>query len=76
MWQKNVIFNMEHRIGEVVTLPDGKKAEVVEGYCRDCVFRKTLWEKGECWKTDYIGECGDWSRTDGKNIIYKEIKEE
>lgn len=57
---------MEHRIGEVVTLPDGRKVEVVEGFgCKKCVFAKCICNDRFCSPT---------YRTDGKNIIYKEVK--
>ena len=83
---------MEHKIGEIVTLPDGRKAEVVDNDlegngCDMCIFSETI-KKGEhsyshCTAT-YQGKNGfawDWecfhlNRTDGKNIIYKEIKGE
>lgn len=35
---------MEHKIGEILTLPDGRKVEVVEtkhDSCEDCMFNKT-----------------------------------
>ena len=59
---------MEHAIGSIITLPDGRKAEVVEGKCEDetCV----LWDKIECVdKCCYPDE-----RADHKYIIYKEVK--
>lgn len=63
---------MEHRIGEIVTLPDGRKAKVVEGLCPECCFHMRGFEvfcyaprEWKCMKVD---------RTDHKNIIYKEIK--
>lgn len=63
---------MEHRIGEIITLLDGRKAEVVEDkelvQCRVCIFGKTSICKGR--------NCLGVLRTDGKNIIYKEIKED
>lgn len=68
---------MEHAIGTRITLKDGRKAEVVEGPkqgCGECIFRKIP-------KCPYVK--GVWmcrglldERTDGKNIIYKEVKEE
>lgn len=63
--------DMEHKIGEIVTLLDGRKVEVVEipkdmPNCRGCIFCFD-----ECFITP---RCEPWSRTDKKNIIYKEIK--
>ena len=59
---------MEHKIGEIITFPDGRKAEVVEADrrigCTECVWI------GTC------PTCLPRERSDGKNIIYKEIKEE
>lgn len=69
------ISDMEHKIGEIVTMPDGRKAEVVErGYsCELCIFNikrlcyiRTVFEK--C-------NCAALIRTNHKNVIYKEIKE-
>lgn len=72
---------MEHKIGEIVTLPDGRKAEVVEwdGHtkrCDNCIFYK-MWKapyREECLNPDIYVKCCACERTDGKNIIYKEIK--
>lgn len=66
---------MEHAIGEIVILPDGRKAEVVEvfnGKCDGCVFKNCNF----CHKRDYCisSPCSDEYRADKKNIIYKEIK--
>lgn len=67
---------MEHKIGEIVTLPDGIKAKAVEqeGGCKGCVFAPSgcLQRYGR-W---LIGRCTPYHRTDRKNIIYKEIKED
>lgn len=67
---------MEHAIGEIVTLPDGTKAQVVRGRCsyKKCIFRA----KRLCTISDEIGfaSCAAHARKDHKNIIYKEIKEE
>lgn len=67
---------MEHKIGEIVTLPGGRKAEVVEGNsCYGCY----LHERHLCtnyYAAGYILNCIPALRTDHKNIIYKEIKEE
>lgn len=62
---------MEHAIGSIVTLPDGRKAKVVEGEkCKDCFLHDLL--VGDC----HMMECRPNHRKDNKNIIYKEIKEE
>lgn len=62
---------MEHKIGEIVTLPDGRKAEVVEdAICVACV--ECFLFNRDCW--DF--ECRAPKRTDHKYIIYKEIKED
>lgn len=65
---------MEHKIGEIITLPDGRKAEVVEvvSGCRGCIYNPV----GECWLEPHYGECHYLTRTDHKDIIYKEIKED
>ena len=68
---------MEHKIGDIVTLPNGRKAEVVEApeipargcRCNGCIFGGDL-EECEPY------ECSYYDRTDHKNIIYKKIKEE
>lgn len=73
----HIHFNntMERRIGEIITLPDGRRVEVVEGRCRDCAISKigiigciTWRERGR------IGECLKEKRSDHKDIIYKEVK--
>lgn len=65
---------MEHKIGEVITLPSGKKAEVVECNevlsCRYCIFCPAPYFSCQ----NLI--CMQEKRSDHKNIIYKEIKEE
>ena len=62
---------MEHKLGEIVTLPDGRKAVVVEsdGSCHECVMTK----RGLCWNIKCIA--AERVLIDHKNIIYKEIKE-
>lgn len=73
---------MEHKIGEIVTLPDGRKVRVVLdtvepsylsifGGCWECVFGKGGDRK---YCADIAGECSEISRTDHKEIIYKEVK--
>lgn len=68
---------MEHPIGKVIELPDGRKVEVVEqDNCEGCVFRTDTGRR--CWNgkvMQIIGECNKALRTDYKNIIYKEIKD-
>lgn len=65
---------MEHAIGEIVTLPDGRKAEVVEvNNCHLCIFNDG--ELDCICRAHNIGHCTNTFRTDHKNIIYKEIKE-
>lgn len=65
-------INMEHKIGTVITLPDGRKAKVVAGggviRCTECV----LLASAICSHV----RCRINERDDHKNIIYKEIKEE
>lgn len=69
---------MEHKIGEIITLPDGRKAEVAESVnnlCIGCYYH--LLNTSDCIslrKNGKLGKC--ILRTDHKNIIYKEIKEE
>lgn len=70
---------MEHKIGEIVTLPDGRKAEVVEArtameyyYCENCAYKG----KGKSRCINELGRCEGKDRADHKNIIYKEIVEE
>lgn len=58
---------MEHAIGTRITL------EVVEGeFCKGCFFDSA--EEG-CLRP-FDAYCSNIVRTDHKNIIYKEIKEE
>ena len=65
---------MEHAIESIITLPDGRKAEVVEDNndvfvpCAGCAFDVYFNCQGLA--------CIDDKRTDHKNIIYKEIKED
>ena len=63
---------MEHAIGSVITLPDGRKAEVVEshGSCDGCaIVNSILCKNIRCMAAERIF-------IDRKDIIYKEIKEE
>lgn len=59
-------LEMEHAIGERITL---EVVEVKERTCNGCFFQKFY----DCYE---IGKCWDSFRTDNKNIIYKEIKED
>lgn len=73
----------EHKIGEIITLTDGRRLTVVEGSeCSDCYFRNRIVSSDsgvpECkrlLRQEILGWCIDVVRTDHKNIIYKEIKE-
>lgn len=69
---------MEHKIGEIVTLPDGRKAEVVESKtCEECAVRiKGMIACIKWTERGKIGACSSVRRSDHKNIIYKEIKED
>lgn len=64
---------MEHRIGTIVTLSDGRQAEVVEAcawcHCNGCKFIL-------CAPLCHAVKCHAVFRTDHKNIIYREIKGE
>ena len=62
---------MENKIGDVITLPDGRKAEVVEYHKSGC-FGCILDTKARlCANSACLPE----ERTDHKNIIYKEVKD-
>lgn len=68
---------MEHKIETIVTLPSGRKAEVVEGFCQDCAVGKSGIIACIKWRErGLIGECLEERRTDHKDVIYKEIKED
>lgn len=67
---------MENKIGEIITLPDGRKAEVEEstfGCIGCCIFRPGSYDCIYWVRRGELGKC--CLRTDHKNIIYKEIKE-
>ena len=69
---------MEHKIGEIITLPDGRKAEVVERMfgkynCDDCIFAGVNCINAYC--LGITKGCDYMIRTDHKNIFYREIKE-
>ena len=64
---------MEHKIGEIITLPDGRKAMVKAAkshllQCSDCVF----WFENICMAF----KCHKNEREDDTTIYYQEIKEE
>lgn len=63
---------MERKIGETFEFK-GKTYEVIESLlniCDNCAFR------GECDATEtVVGSCSCTSRLDGKNVIFKEIKD-
>lgn len=63
---------MERKIGETFELK-GKTYEVIESLlniCDNCAF------SGECDATEtVVGSCSCTSRLDGKNVIFKEIKD-
>lgn len=65
---------MEHAIGEIVTLPDGRKAKVVESdrSCNECMMA----EKRLCRYMNVRCKSSERYLIDRKNIIYKEIKED
>lgn len=64
---------MEHKIGEIVTLPDGRKAKVKEGLgCEKCIFGTDTSCERE--KHNIYGLCSSEYRRDRKQVIYKEIK--
>ena len=66
---------MENKIGEIVTLPDGRKVEVVDVTgCNGCIYEhESVRICDELEKA--LGSCAGKYRTDHKNIIYKEIKQ-
>lgn len=62
---------MERKIGEIFEF-EGKTYEVIESLrniCDNCAF------SGECDATETVGSCSCTSRLDGKNVIFKEIKD-
>lgn len=64
---------MEHAIGKEIILSNGKKVKVVEvsidNGCRGCYNCRYMLQ-------DKRGACTAMIRTDNKDIIYKEIKED
>lgn len=61
-------------MGMIVTLQDGRKAQVAKGLCKDCVYHKIGYEDYCDIPRQYY--CTMDVRTDHTNIIYKEIKED
>lgn len=63
---------MERKIGETFEFK-GKTYKVIESLCNicdNCAF------SGECDATEtVVGSCCCTSRLDGKNVIFKEVKE-
>lgn len=64
---------MEHKIGTHITMPDGRKAEVVESGegCGGCIANPFSYNPLCSMK-----KCHSRNRTDHKNVIYKEIEED
>lgn len=63
---------MEHAIGTRITLADGRVVEVVEGKgCQGCIANPFSYDT-----LCLIKKCHSRNRTDHKNIIYKEVKED
>lgn len=72
---------MEHKIGEIVTLPDGRKAEVVardtiSERCYGCMFWSVFFGCQRYKDKLIYVRCSAKVRTDHKSVIYKEIKED
>ena len=62
---------MERAIGEIFEF-EGKKLIVVEGEgCEGCFFDIN----DNCDTDDYVGECSDYFRKDGKDVIFKLLEE-
>ena len=69
---------MEHAIGKIVTMPDGRKARVTQApthllFCSACVFWEEYLGKGGCPATF---KCHKNEREDHTTIYYEEIKGE
>lgn len=65
---------MEHAVGEIVTMPDGRKAKVVENEtCDGCAFIGTGCIVDQ--NKNRLGRCVGLERTDHTDIIYKEISD-
>lgn len=71
---------MEHRIGEIVTLPPYDiKARVVavkKEDCSGCYYHYKGWLCGRYRDNGVLGECYYKCRKDRKNIIYKPLSAE
>lgn len=57
---------MEYKIGTRITL---EVVEVKENSCKGCFFDGSKCQRPFGW------QCSEFKRTDGKNIIYKEVKD-
>lgn len=73
-----MVKDMEHKIGEVITLPDGRKARVKAAkshllQCSDC----GMWEYFLDTQRDvcHMYKCHKNEREDHTTIYYEEIKE-
>lgn len=69
---------MENKIGDIVTFPNGRKAKVVESAydcCDGCILNfRDSYICRDMRTLELLGDC--FERTDGKEIIYEEIKED
>ena len=69
--EKQESDKMERAIGEIFEF-DGEKLKVVECEgCKGCFFDISY----NCDADDYVGECSDYFRKDGKNVIFKLLEE-
>ncbi len=63
----------EHRIGTFITLPDGRKAKVMEGLgCEKCIFGADTGCDRE--RYNVFGLCSSEMRADRKQVIYMEVQ--
>ena len=68
---------MEHAIGTRITLPDGRKAEVVAGVlCSKCIFFPTRKpQKAFCDAVNnHLVKCAAMSREDCRHVYFKEVR--
>lgn len=64
---------MEHKVGEIFELPDGRKVQV-EGTihsCNGCIFENSPCED---FDDSYLEACAKGVRYDGMDVIFKEVK--
>lgn len=64
-----------YKVGEIVTFPDGDKAEIVDNTtgryrCRDCCVYGAAYNTLVCMEAY---KCNPVFRTDDKRIIYKKL---